>query len=140
MMPRRIALAIFALLCVLSCQRPDTTEQFLREDQSQFGIYTFDEYMSDSLSNYTVSFYTAVDGKKAQICVPLQVAWISPGGKTFSETVYMTAGSSSGDREVYRSGLVPYEFGHWTLGIASLHDIEGFRGIGVIVERKDGTR
>jgi len=139
-MPRRAFLAIFAVLCVFSCRKPELTEQFLREDQSHFGIYTFDVDMSDSLSTYSVSFYTAVDGKKSQICVPLQVVWLSPSGKTYSETVYMTAGNSSGDRELYRSGLVPYEFGRWTIGIASLHDIEGFRGMGVIVERKDGTR
>ena len=140
-MRRCLLTVLLTLCCVASCRRPEAMEQFLRVDQSQNGIYPFSLDMSDSLARYTVSFYTAIDGKRQTVAVPLQVIWVSPSGKNYSETVYMKAGVRSGDREVYRSGIVPNEYGEWTLAIASLHDVKGFRGIGVILEREaDGTR
>lgn len=141
LLPGIIATAL-QLLCLSSCSRPPATEEFRRVDQSVNGLYSFPVDMSDSLSLYTISFYTKLVGKKT-VSVPLQVLWISPSGKMYSESVNMTAGDRKGDRAVYRSDIVPKEYGLWTLGIGSLNDIPGFLGIGVICENKpigDGTR
>lgn len=136
------ALVFISFLSLLAgCVRPLSYEQFVRSDQATDGVYSFDVDMSDSLSSYTVSFYSKVDRKKP-VDVPLQVLWTSPSGKEYSESVYMKMGQRKGDREVYRSSLVPNEFGDWTICVTSLNDLKGFRGIGIIVQTipGDGTR
>lgn len=140
-MKKLIPTIILVASVMAGCVKPASEEYFVREDQSVDGVYSFMLDMSDSLCKYDVYFYTKVDGKKNIVNLPVQIIWTSPSGQQYSEQVYMKVGAKFGDKELYRSSLVPVEFGSWNLCVVSLNDIKGLRGMGVIVESKDyGTR
>ena len=137
-------LALAGALCAVlsSCHVPSSEELFIRSDQMKDSMYVFPVKMDDGTKDYTVSFYTIMD-RKGITSLPLAVRWVSPSGKVYVENVSMKVGDSKGDIRLYRSNLVPYEYGVWGLKIKVLKDIPGFRGIGVICERnskENGTR
>ncbi len=141
---RRASFLAVVLPLFFSCARPSSTEEFIKVTEARNGIFSFKLDMSDSLSVYDLSFYSRVDrnplgtkGNDARI--RLVATWISPSGKTFTETVYMPAGNAEGIIRKYRTGMQPKEFGEWTLNVKAFSQEKGFRGLGLICER-NGTR
>lgn len=139
---RLLILAGVFFAAMNSCHVPPSEERFIRADQITDSMYVFPVKMEDGTVDYSISFYTVIDNKGVS-SLPLAIRLVSPSGKVYTETVSMPVGNRKGDRQLYRSGLEPYEYGVWGLKIKVLKDIPGFRGIGVICEHKnkeDGTR
>lgn len=128
-----IAIALAALAA--SCSMPLSEETFVRRNQAVDGTYEFAVDMSYGEYSYDISFYTVMDGKGISR-LPLKINLISPGGKEFTETVSMDVGNPKGDLQLYRSSLVPIEYGIWTLKITPLQEISKMRGLGVVREMK----
>lgn len=124
---------ISLLLLAAGCSNPSVREDFILESNASKGVYPFRIDMSDSLSSYTVSFYTKADVSKPAH-IPLEVKWKSPSGKVYAENVYMPVGKDKGDRFVYRSGIVPPEAGEWRLFLNPADSAGVLRGMGVILE------
>lgn len=140
---RKFLPVIFVGLCLLcSCHVPPSEEMFIRVDQAVDSVYTFPVRMVDGTVAYDISFYTVIDGQGVT-SLPIEVRWTSPSGQEYAETVSMSVGNPKGDRQLYRSNLEPYEYGEWSLSLKVQGEVPGFRGIGVICERKfssDGAR
>lgn len=124
--------AVAMLLLVAACTRPDSFEKFVRVDQAPAGLFSFPVDLSDSLSTYDISFYTADYPGRDTTGLELQVVWVGPSGQSASETVYMDVGKG---RELYRSGVSMAEPGEWRLDLRVRDVPEGFRGIGIICKR-----
>ena len=132
-------IALLALLAAAGCSRPLSTEIFVRSDRASEGVYVFDLTLRDSLAEYDFWFYSRTLGKTLT-SLPLEVLWLSPSGERFSETVYMKKVDADGEKELYRSGVVPAESGEWRICVRP-HDVdESFCGLGIICEEHDGTR
>ena len=133
-MPRRLLSAAVFLLLLASCSRPQSREYFQRSDGS--GEYSFDIEMSDSLTAYDISFYTAIDrplfSRDTLTSFPLQIVWRSPSGRYFSETVYYPVGLA---RVPYRTGLVPSEPGIWNIAVTLPSEPRLLRGLGIVCRR-----
>lgn len=132
------AAAVFSLLPG-ACAPDGGYECFIREGDAEGGLYTFTVPFDDSLSTYSLSFYTRVDTPRDKVledAVRLDVSWTSPSGKAAGETVYMDA---SKEVETYRSGVIPGETGDWKIEVRVQDAPPGFRGLGMI-SRQDGTR
>lgn len=131
---KHAGLLIAAALLLAACGEPPAREQFIRSDGS--GEYSFNIEMTDTVSGYNISFYTAIDHPLMQrdtvASFPLQVVWRSPSGRYFSETVYYPADSL---RARYRSGVVPNETGTWELGVTIAPEPPGLRGLGVVCSK-----
>ena len=158
----RLSAAVLLWLPVVlflgSCHRPSVEDRFVRVCDAAEGVYGFQVDFPDTLTTVDVSLYTRFDAAPRRLSsltgLPLQADWISPSGQRYSETVYLQPGQVSsglgrrirGSRfcreciEPYRSGLLPYETGQWNLELRPLEDLPGFRGLGIIVRRHDGTR
>ena len=133
-------LAAFVLLSAYSCSRPDTQESFVRADQCSDGIYDFEFELSDSLATYDFWMYSRTEEVSFEN-LELRVLWTSPSGETMRETVYMKAVDKNGERELYRSGVVPAELGIWKINIRPLPVDSGITGLGMICKSNfDGTR
>lgn len=130
-----LALAVFAGLVLNSCAKPDTVEKFIPASKAQNGVFVFDFEMADTLSTYDFSFYTRIDGPQLD-SLPLKVMWLSPDGKSFSETVYMNPASGV---EPYRSGVTPVIPGQWRICVRPAVESKGFRGLGFVC-KENGTR
>lgn len=112
---------------------------FVRSDRALNGVYIFELPLDDSLSSYDIWFYSrTVNGNMSG--VPLNVQWLAPSGKRFSETVYMKSVDADGERELYRSGVVPAETGEWQLSVRPVGVDGNFCGLGVICKEHNGTR
>jgi len=105
--------------------------------------------MTDTLVRYDISFYTRIDSRRNRLAgidgVTLDVQWVSPCGERYGESVRMPiplSGHLFSTSAVvpYRTGLLPYEAGEWNLEVRVPSFPVGFRGLGLIIERKDGTR
>lgn len=118
------------VLGMISCSRPMSVEKFIKADGS--GTYGFVMDMSDSLHVYDLSFYTRLDGKLAPTGFPMKIYMTSPSGRTYVENVYFDC--SGGWKTPYRQGLVPVEYGEWTLSVTAR--AEGMCGMGLIVEKR----
>ena len=135
-----MAVAVVVCIAAVCCSRPPSTENFIRIDGSEGGIYSFDLDLSDSLCTYDISFYTALGRQDAfrlrrdgVTCVPMHVVW-SRDTASFEETVYLDA------TEVvtpYRSGVSMVSPGIWKLDVRPVDIPRGFRGIGVICKRNE---
>lgn len=129
-----LALIAFAVLAV-GCREPQSREYFIRSDRS--GEYNFELSLTDSLSSYDVSFYTAIDKplfrRDTLVSFPMQVVWRSPSGRYFSETVYYPVAEM---RVLYRSGLVPSEYGTWSISVTLPEEPPRLRGLGIICGKK----
>lgn len=149
---RSAAAALVAVTLIPACARPSSTEEFVKlSGRSDDGLYRFELDMSDSLSAYDVSFYSRIDCNSVRLVsfrdFPMVITWISPDGvRKYHEKVYFpiheeTVGSSFYSKQYlipYRSGLVPVRHGVWHLSVEVEADdhIPGFRGLGVICEKK----
>ncbi len=133
-MRRALPAVLLALLMVSACSEPQAREYFLRSNSA--GEYSFSVELTDSLHSYDFSFYTAIDKplfrNDTLVSFPMQVVWRSPSGRYFSETVYYPADSS---RVLYRSGMMPSEFGEWSIGVTLPQQPPRLRGLGIIVSR-----
>ena len=131
---RAVPLALLLALLLTACGQPASREYFQRSAGD--GEYSFDFEMSDTLASYDISFYAALDRPlfKADTLAsfPLQVVWRSPSGRFFSETVYYPA---SQPRTLYRSNVVPSEFGDWNISVTINPEPEGLRGIGLVCRK-----
>lgn len=136
---RRAAPLLAVLMLLASCREPVAREYFQRSGGS--GEYSFEIEMTDSLSSYDISFYTVVDKplmrRDTLVSFPLQVVWRSPSGRYFSETVYYPADSV---RVRYRSGVVPSEYGRWSISVTIPQEPQRMRGLGLICSRNHGRQ
>ncbi|MBR4826540.1 MAG: hypothetical protein IKZ91_01485 [Bacteroidales bacterium] len=125
---------LLALMLLASCSQPPSREYFQRSDGS--GEYEFALELTDSLASYDFSFYTAMDRpvfvRDTLSCFPMQVLWRSPSGRYFSETVYYPV---SHKIVLYRKGVVPSEYGTWTVSVTLPEEPKRLRGLGLIGKR-----
>ena len=133
-------LSVFiGLATLVSCREPLSSEIFVRNDQMVDGAYEFALDMSRGEYSYDLSFYTVIDGKGVSE-LPLYIELISPSGTKYAENVSMEVGESTGDLQLYRSSLVPVEYGIWTMRVTPMIEIRQMRGMGLINERKEIKR
>lgn len=133
------AAVLAAALLAAGCSRPLSTEIFVRSSQAENGVYVFDLTLADSLAPYDFWFYSRTLGTEIS-SLPLNVQWLAPSGKRFSETVYMKKVDADGESELYRSGVVPAESGQWRLSVRPVGVDDDFCGLGIICKENDGTR
>jgi len=117
-------LLMSVMLC--SCGRPASYEEFIRCDEAPGGIYSFSLDIPDTLASYDLSFYTSSMDEALQ----LEISWGS-----LRETVWFPQHK---DRALYRSGIRPGA--RMELRIKAIDPPKRFRGLGIILEQKDGTR
>lgn len=127
--------AALASISVISCSEPLTDEVFVRKDQKVNGAYEFAVDMTKGEYSYDLSFYTVIDGTGVTE-LPLNIEFISPSGTRYAERVSMEVSGMTVDMQLYRSSLVPVEYGIWTLRVIPMMDIEQMRGLGLICEKK----
>lgn len=145
---RVFGVVLFALLSVF-CSRPAVEETFVKAGAAPDGIYSFSVDMADTLCRYDVSFFTRFDARRNRLAewdgVGLEVEWVSPSGVRYGEQVMMPvplSGNFFSSQLIlpYRKGLLPVEAGLWTLEVRVPSVPPGFRGLGIIIDRKDGSR
>ena len=129
---------LLALMVLCCCARPDTQDFFVPRSEAAGGVYDFQFALEDSLSTYDFLFYTRVDGAWENN-IRMDARWLSPEGKSYSETVYLAPEDSDGIARMYRSGVVPASYGDWKLSVSISSAPSGFRGLGLILQ-KNGTR
>lgn len=135
-----LILTAVACLSVASCRQPDTQDIFVHASEAVDGVYHYGFELKDSLSTYDFSFY-ARSAHARMDNLELRVQWISPSGKTMRETVYMQEVTKDGSRELYRSGVVPVEYGAWRITVRPVDDTGSLTGLGVICKNNfNGTR
>lgn len=118
----------FSFFILGACSNPQEREQYILRGND----YVFEVDMTDSLSKYDVYIYTRVDSDRKGF--PLEVIWTSPSGQKYSETTYFNL--DLGQKQLYRSGLVPVEWGLWSLEL-SVPEVEGMRGMGIVTNRNN---
>ena len=123
------------LLTLISCSEPLTDESFVRRDEQINGAYEFALDMSDGEFTYDLSFYTIIDGTGVTQ-LPLSIELVSPSGVRYAEKVTMDVSGTQVDMQLYRSSLVPVEYGIWALRVTPMMDIPQMRGLGLINEKK----
>ena len=131
--------AMAAGLSLASCSEPRSNEQFVRADQASDGVYVFTVPLTDSLAVYDFSFYSRT-GVGTIHSLEMRVQWLAPSGDSMAETVYMSEVGPKGNSEIYRSGVVPAEYGDWKISVRPVGVDSDFTGLGLITERRDGTR
>ena len=132
-----IAAAIFS---AAACRQPDTQDIFVSASEAVDGVYHYGFELKDSLSTYDFSFYARSVHEKISN-LELRVQWISPSGEAMRETVYMRQVSRVGDRELYRSGVVPKEYGAWRITVRPIDENGELTGLGIICKNNfNGTR
>ena len=141
---------LLALLLLVACSRPDCIETFVKASDAPAGVYSFEADFTDTLATWDLSLYTRIDGPARRLrdvhALPLKVEWTAPSGERFSEMVEIPLTRPAGSRFClesqvpYRTGVVPVEAGVWTIDLIPQAPPDGFRGMGLITERRDGTR
>lgn len=128
--PTFISALLLALAC--SCVRPASSEAFVLSQDAEGGVYSYLLDLSDSLSVFDISFYTA------EKCpgLELDVLWTGPSEESFAETVFLDGASL---RYPYRTGVSMNSPGEWRLDVRVPGAPEKFRGLGLVCERY-GTR
>lgn len=135
-------LLLTSLVCMLalpSCAEKDVVEEFVRRDEARSGVYVYKLNLADTTAAYDVWFYSRTAERPLE-SVRMNVQWLAPSGEAFFETVYMRRADPRGSKELYRSGVVPAQAGEWQLSVRPVGVDEDFLGLGVICEKKDGTR
>lgn len=140
---KRIAIALLAALLAVSCSKPAVSESFVSVDETDvIGSYVFDMDLCDSLATYDLYLYTRVDQLPSTLAaredMELRVRWISPEGERYEETVFFPVREKI--KALYRRDFAPVMPGMWKLELSVRDEIEGLRGMGIVLERKDGTR
>lgn len=136
---RFFKILFFAALSIsaLSCREPSIKEEFVKSSKiNEDGRYHFEVDFSDSLACYDISFYSDMDEASINDSFPITVHWKSPSGWTFSERVYW---DTSKEVVLYRSDIAPKEYGVWDLSVR-VGAYPQLCGLGIIIEKKDGTR
>ena len=136
-------IAVIAALLITSCTKPAVCESFVSiDDRDVIGSYVFDMDLCDSLATYDLYLYTRVDQLPpmlaAQEDMELRVRWVSPEGERYEETVFFPVREKV--KALYRRDFVPVTHGIWKLELSVRDEIDGLRGMGIVLERKDGTR
>lgn len=142
MVRRAWSLLLSALVCLLalpSCAETEEVEEFVRRDEARSGVYVYKLNLADTTAAYDVWFYSRCAERPLE-SVQMNVQWLAPSGKAFSETVYMRRIEPDGSKEMYRSGMVPAQAGDWQLSVRPVGVGEDFLGLGVICRKQDGTR
>ena len=150
---RPVSLILSAVLAVslLSCSEPRMTETFIRSGDAR-GCYTYSLDMSDTLSTYSLYFFTRIDGSRDRPGMvrgmALDISFRSPSGRRYSEKAVIPPGSFSEGGHFtmdclvpYRTGFVPSEYGEWTMYVSVEGEsvLDGFRGLGLRVIRQKAT-
>lgn len=128
---------------VASCGRPDCFEQFRRADGS--GVYAFDVALPDTLATYDLSVFTCDDTSRSQFAGEAQmktvVSWLAPGDSVMlKDTVFIPSGTKRGRISPYRSGVSGRIGETFTLEFRIEDEPRRFRGLGIILEKQNGTR
>lgn len=146
---RNILLICLTILCMASCKRPLSEENFvLSSEAAEVGGFIFDVDMTDSLCTYDMSFYTRIDFPRNKVSVlqdyPLYLVWTSPSGIRQAFTVYMDLTKATNPTYFSKQIVLPFmedaspkEYGMWQLKVSAneaLSDM-GLRGLGLIVKR-----
>jgi len=148
--------AFLYLLCVLSfsgsCCEPSSREFFVKSSAKDAGgRYSFNLDMRDSLSMYSVNFFTRIDNGALE-CIPnlaVDVLLVSPSGKEYAERVYLpkeayiSDGNFANDCDIpYRTGFRPVEHGVWKmfLTVPDENSVYGFRGMGICLSKDAAAR
>ena len=151
-MYRRIV--IWALVCLSvfsSCSAPRSYEAFVKAgDVDSTGRYCFSMEMEDTSVVYAVYLYMRIDASREEFDrmgdIRVDASWISPSESVFEETVYIpkssfvcSAGAAWDCEVLYRSEVTPDSYGKWQLklGLPSVAGFDGFRGIGVVLEKSN---
>lgn len=135
-----------AVFMVSSCAEPLIESGYVRSgDAPAPGRYVFELDLTDSLSTYTLSFYSVADREDSSCLAPdisLEISLLSPSGRKFGETValpsdrWRTEGNMQAVlREVYRDGFVPSEYGVWTMELNVRPACEFLCGMGYELKR-----
>lgn len=149
---RLIAMALLPLL-VLSCDRPESDESYLkvshRDDQ---GKYCFTLKMDDPQYLYDVDVYISSSADRRHylpFSEDVLVEWTAPSGAKFEETVSFSSETEAQKTFFskvylyhYRAELVPVEYGDWALSLKFPSDFEEnnhANGIGIRLIR-NGSR
>lgn len=141
---RALAILLAAVSVLASCSRPLTYEKFVQAKDVSDGDYDFELEFSDSTGVYDLYFFTRVDRSRNlnpenRTPMKLDIWWESPSHKVYDEYVYMEPGDFRGVRQIYRSGIVPSEYGTWKLCVRPSSVPASFRGLGIVLEQ-NGTR
>lgn len=147
--------ALLLVMCLVCCSAPDTWEMFVKNtgdgDRSE---YIFPLKMSDSLAIYDIELFTRLDISDAAFAalpevIPLNITYTSPSGTGYYEEAGISKNGWSRAshfsyeyRLPFRQGLIPVEYGDWSMSIDIPEEagIEGLRGFGIRVTRKNRTR
>ena len=124
----------FLLLATLfvACQRPASVELYQKSARAVGGVYSFELELDDSTAAYDFWFYSRTIEQTIG-SLQLNVQWLAPSGKRFSEVVYMREVGRNGSRELYRSGVIPAEYGKWKLSVRPVSDMDDeLCGLGLI--------
>lgn len=151
--------ATVSMIAAMSCSRPVTAEQFVRNNERDaWGRYAFDIDMTDSLSVYDISLissFSCIDRNFSSFrSMPLRLMWEAPDGRLFEDNVIlsrdMLRDSSYYDKVIadkLGESLAPVENGKWRLYVKVDEDSlkrYGMTGVGIRVDRKqtqdNGTR
>ncbi len=140
---RRSLFPLLCLLAVLSCREPSSVENYVC---SETGPFSFNVDMSDTSAVYDLVFYTRLDGRhrdiESDVEMPLSVWWRSPSDSLYQEEVYLPLEGEDETyysrqlRVPYREGVKSREPGWWNLTVTLPSPVPGFRGLGLIVEKK----
>ena len=76
---------LFLSLLVFSCDRPASTEEFIRGK----GPFRFTVDMQDSTAAYSFDLCTRIDARDVPAQLQLDITWKMPGDSLFQETVYL---------------------------------------------------
>lgn len=136
-LPLLLAAALGALLP--GCSQPDSLELFVRRDAARDGVYIYPLPLADTTAAYDFWFYSRVGSRPIE-SLQLNVQWLAPSGRAFSEVVYMRSVGTGGSKEAYRSGMVPAEAGDWQLSVRPVGVDADFLGLGVVCKKRNGTR
>lgn len=141
-----VALAVFMTAMFASCSRPSQTEAFVKARHiDERGMYTMKVAMPDSLATYDFSLITRIDCRRKvfdQLESPIGIGavWVAPDSTEFREFFYMDKDSygnwTSFSKDYcipYRKGVVPSQYGDWTVSFLVLGDAAKYiNGMGII--------
>ena len=153
-----LRMGAFCLLavCLFSCGRPASEEQFVRTDQADaWGRYVFAVDFDDPACTYALDLLVSLDCKNVEFKsfggMKLGMLWESPSGIPYEESLTVGPGNAVGGnffskylRTGYRTDLRPAEYGRWTLYV-SVPDAQeavcNVSGIGLVMKREQhGSR
>lgn len=146
--------AVILAASLWGCSRPVSIAPYISREKSEYGdTYSFNLDLSDTLTTYSISFYTRVERRPfkpyAADSLDLGVRWIAPSDSSFLDNLVLnldepiaSAYSSKDYRFAYKDAFVPSELGEWRLRVQVRSNPECLSGLGIIIERKEqnGTR